>query len=49
MNTDQPPRPANIENIVAINQGRRPLTMDPPRARPLGADEFAELTEDAGS
>ena len=46
MNTDQPPRPANIENIVAINQGKRPLTMGPPRARPLGANEFAELAED---
>ena len=46
MNTDQPVRPANIENIVAINQGRRPLTMGPPRAHPLSPAEFAELAED---
>ncbi len=46
MNANQPIRPANVENIVAINQGRRPLTMDPPRARPLSPDEFAELADD---
>lgn len=46
MNTDQPARPANIENIVAINQGSRPLTMGVPQARHLSADEFAGLAED---
>lgn len=30
MITDQPARPANILNIVAINQGLRPLTMNEP-------------------
>lgn len=30
MNRDQPLRPANILNIVAINQGKRPLTMATP-------------------
>lgn len=43
MNEDQPVRPANIVNIVAINQGKRPLTMDEPYARPLGAQEVFEL------
>jgi hydroxyacylglutathione hydrolase len=46
MNKDQPARPANIENIVAINQGRRPLTMGSPQARSLSPEEFAELAED---
>ena len=46
MTADQPVRPANIANIVAINQGRRPLTMDTPRARSLSPDEFAELAAD---
>lgn len=32
MNQDQPVRPANITNIVAINQGKRPLTMNQPHA-----------------
>jgi rhodanese-related sulfurtransferase len=32
---DQPARPANILNIVAINQGKRLLTMDPPRVAML--------------
>ena len=35
MTTGQPARPANLANIVAINQGHRPLTMDEPVARPL--------------
>ena len=46
MTADQPVRPANIGNIVAINQGARPLTMDMLRGRPLSPDEFAELAED---
>lgn len=32
MNEGQPARPANIANIVAINQGRQPLTMAEPQA-----------------
>jgi len=40
MNADQPARPANIANIVAINQGRRPLTMEAPSAPGLTLDAF---------
>lgn len=40
MNAEQPLRPANIVNIVEINQGKRPLTMDPPEAKPMSADEI---------
>ncbi len=43
MNADQPSRPANIANIVAINQGHRPLTMEEPSAPGLTADAFAAL------
>ena len=32
MNAEQPPRPANVTNIVAINQGRQPLTLGKPHA-----------------
>lgn len=32
MNEGQPSRPANMANIVAINQGRQPLTMAEPQA-----------------
>lgn len=41
MTADQPVRPANIANIVAINQGKRPLTMEPPRARALTPEAVA--------
>ena len=41
MNEDQPVRPANIANIVAINQGHRPLTMDEPRAPAIDATGLA--------
>ena len=37
MLADQPPRPANMLNIVAINQGTRPLTMQPPTVARLDA------------
>jgi hydroxyacylglutathione hydrolase len=47
MNADQPVRPANIANIVAINQGVRPLTMVEPAARELTAAEVAELQGNA--
>lgn len=43
MNADQPVRPANIANIVAINQGLRPLTMEEPQAAALTAVQVAEL------
>jgi hydroxyacylglutathione hydrolase len=42
MNADQPVRPANIANIVAINQGLRPLTMQEPRARGIAPQAFAD-------
>lgn len=45
MNAEQPLRPANIVNIVEINQGKRPLTMDPPQAKPMAADEVAFCME----
>jgi hydroxyacylglutathione hydrolase len=45
MNADQPVRPANIANIVAINQGHRPLTMVEPRADALAAARVADLQQ----
>jgi hydroxyacylglutathione hydrolase len=41
MNADQPARPANLANIVAINQGHRPLTMEEPAAPGLPVAAFA--------
>jgi hydroxyacylglutathione hydrolase len=41
MNADQPVRPANIVNIVAINQGARPLTMGEPDAPWLAPGDVA--------
>jgi rhodanese-related sulfurtransferase len=46
MNEDQPVRPANIMNIVAINQGKRPLTMLEPQAVSLRPTEVSELMND---
>jgi hydroxyacylglutathione hydrolase len=43
MNADQPVRPANIANIVGINQGVRPLTMDEPDAPWLAPADVAAL------
>lgn len=43
MNQDQPVRPANIVNIVAINQGKRPLTMDEPHTAALSPSEVSDL------
>ena len=43
MNEDQPARPANIANIVAINQGKRALTMGEPQAAALKLRRFSEL------
>ena len=34
MNQDQPIRPANVANIVAINQGKRPLVMSNVEPKP---------------
>ncbi len=44
MQDDQPVKPANILNIVATNQGERPLTMQTPVAAPLTAEKVNELT-----
>ncbi len=46
MTDGQPARPANILNIVAINQGELPLTMGDPEATPLDADRFEALRAD---
>ncbi|MCO5204576.1 MAG: rhodanese-like domain-containing protein [Anaerolineae bacterium] len=46
MQDDQPLKPANILNIVATNQGKRPLTAAPPRAKPLSAKQVAQLQAD---
>ena len=43
MTEGQPARPANILNIVAINQGELPLTMDAPEATAVDADRFEAL------
>ncbi len=45
MNQDQPLRPANIANIVAINQGRKPLSMDIPHIPALMPDEVMEMID----
>jgi hydroxyacylglutathione hydrolase len=41
----QPSRPANILEIVAINQGQSPLTMGEPEAPALSPAEFTALSE----
>ena len=45
MNADQPLRPANIINIVEINQGKRPLTMAPPKATAMSANEVEQCIQ----
>lgn len=45
MNQDQPIRPANIGNIVAINQGKRPLVMEDADPSPLTADAVAKAID----
>ena len=42
MTDGQPSRPANIEEIIAINQGRSPLTMGEPTAPALTPDELVK-------
>lgn len=46
MTEGQPARPANVLNIVAINQGRLPLTRVDPRPPPLAAARFAALRKE---
>jgi hydroxyacylglutathione hydrolase len=48
MTAGQPARPANLANIVAINQGRRPLTMGEPTAPPLDAASVAAHLDRGG-
>lgn len=43
MQDDQPVKPANILNIVATNQGKRPLTMETPTANPIPVAEIEAL------
>ncbi|GAB4162765.1 MAG: hypothetical protein Fur0021_37300 [Candidatus Promineifilaceae bacterium] len=43
MQDEQPLKPANILNIVAINQGKRPLTMTTPQAAPLSPAQAHQL------
>jgi rhodanese-related sulfurtransferase len=45
MTSDQAVRPANMANIVAINQGRAPLTMEAPTAPALEAVKVAGLVQ----
>ena len=45
MNQEQPLRPANIANIVGINQGKRPLTMETPVAEALSPAAANELMQ----
>lgn len=46
MNEDLPPRPANVMEIVAINQGKEPYTWDDPEPVPLGAPEVRAHASD---
>ncbi|MEM7803155.1 MAG: rhodanese-like domain-containing protein [Chloroflexota bacterium] len=48
MRDEQPLKPANILNIVAINQGKKPLTMSTPIARPLSVVETEKLIAEEG-
>ncbi|MCB9420111.1 MAG: hypothetical protein H6667_09915 [Ardenticatenaceae bacterium] len=43
MQDEQPVKPANILNIVATNQGKRPLTLTKPVAKPLSPARIKEL------
>ena len=43
MQDEQPLKPANILNIVATNQGKRPLTPTKPVAKPLSPAKVKEL------
>ena len=48
MTAGQPARPANLANIVAINQGRRPLTMGEPTAPALEPADVAAHIDRGG-
>ena len=43
MDEDQPVKPSNILNVIATNQGRLPLTGEPPRAEPLSLERVQTL------
>ncbi len=45
MNEGQPSRPANVLNIVAINQGKQPLSMRLPHVQPRQPEEVARMIE----
>jgi hydroxyacylglutathione hydrolase len=45
MQDEQPLKPANILNIVATNQGKRPLTKYLPKAAPLSVSQVAEMID----
>jgi rhodanese-related sulfurtransferase/glyoxylase-like metal-dependent hydrolase (beta-lactamase superfamily II) len=48
LNHGQPARPANVENIVAINQGRQPYAFELPSITPISPVDLAEqLAADA--
>ena len=46
MTSAQPLKPANILNIVATNQGKKPLTMETPVAKGLNVAEAKDLMAD---
>ena len=46
MTGEQPLKPANIQNIVAINQGKKPLTLTTPVAKGLTVDQARGLLAD---
>ncbi len=46
MSDEQPLKPANILNIVAVNQGHKPLTMENPVAKALSVNETQALLAD---
>lgn len=46
MVSDQPPRPANMTKIVAINQGKSPCTLEEPEALTLPPHEAFRLVDD---
>jgi len=49
MQPEQPLKPANVLNIVATNQGKQPLTMETPKARPLSAADVVVAQMEAGA
>lgn len=45
MQDEQPVKPANILNIVATNQGKRPITRGRPQAAPLTPEQVVQYME----